>query len=87
MPFFIHNGKQKYVAVITIISVSLNVVLNYFAARDFGPTGVAVSFCISNFVAYLMVFFSVRTFCNLPIAPDYKSIHQIIKQLRKQTIK
>lgn len=83
MPFFIHYGKQKYIAVIAIISASLNIVLNYYAAKEIGAIGVAVSFFISNFIAYLLVFFSVRTFCNLPIVPDYRSIYLIIKHLKK----
>ncbi len=81
-PFFIHYGKQTYLAVIAIACAALNLILNYLAVNEIGAIGVAISFLISNFVAYLFIFFSVRTFCKLPISIDYKNITFLIRHLK-----
>ena len=83
MPFFIQYNKQKYVAVIAIIGAGLNLILNYFAIIEVGTIGVAIAFFVSNFIVYLMIFFSVRTFCNLRIIPDFKGIYLMIKNVVK----
>jgi O-antigen/teichoic acid export membrane protein len=82
-PFFIHYGKQFYIAIIVIASAGLNLVLNYIAVHVIGSIGVAISFLVSNFVAYLSIFISVRTFCRLPVSVDFKSITLLIRRLKK----
>lgn len=81
MPFFIHYNKQKYIAIIAIIGAVLNLFLNYFTVRGLGALGVAIAFFVSNLLTYLMVFFSVRTFCKLSIIPDYRGIYLMFKNL------
>jgi len=83
LPFFIHYNRQKYIAMIAIIGAILNLVLNYFAITEVGAIGVAIAFFISNLITYLMVFFSVRTFCKLSIIPDFKDIYLMIKNVIK----
>lgn len=83
MPFFIYYKKQKYIPVIATIGACLNLTLNYFTARELGAIGVAFTFFISNFITYLMVFFSVRRFTDLPWFPRYIEIYMMIKKLVK----
>lgn len=83
MPFFIHHNRQKYIAIIDSVGAGLNIVLNYFAAKNWGGIGVAIAFLVSNCMTYLLTFFSVRTFTDLPMLPDYKGIYIMIKNLVK----
>lgn len=83
VPFFVHHGKQKYIAFIALFGVGLNITLNYFLIKTLGAIGVAVSFLISNFITYLLVFFSVRTFNKLPVLPDLRKIGAMIQGLIK----
>ena len=83
MPFFIHNNKQKCIAVIAPIGAVINLILNFFTSKYVGAIGVAIAFFISNFMNFLMIFFSVRRFTPLPMIPDFKGIYHMVKNLKK----
>ena len=81
LPFFIHKGKQKFIAMIACAGAGLNILLNFLVVNN-GAQGIAISFFVSNFLTYLLVFLSVRTFIKLPIFPDFKRMGLMIRGLK-----
>ena len=79
MPFFIHYGKQKFLSIITIVSALSNILANFFLISVIGAKGIAISFFLSNFLTYALVFISVRSFVKLPVFPDMKMMRLTIK--------
>jgi len=82
LPFFIHEGKQKFIAMIAVAGAGLNILINFLVIKN-GALGIAVSFFVSNFLIYLLVFLSVRTFSKLPVFPDFKRMGLMIRGLVK----
>ncbi|MDY6894854.1 MAG: flippase [Thermotogota bacterium] len=76
--FFGHilNAKEKpeYTAAITIISMSLNIILNYFLIWEYGMLGAAVATVISRYFNFIALVFLSKKVLN--IFPGWGSFYK-----------
>lgn len=53
-PFLVHKDKTKFMALSTVFSASLNIILNYYLILDYGAIGAAYATCITFFFSYIL---------------------------------
>jgi len=71
--YIYYNGNTKILGLLAVISVSLNLGLNYFLIKKFGPLGAAYATCISFFVTTVIVVWKANKLYPLPWFQKIKS--------------
>ena len=78
--FIFYLGKTKFLGVLAIINVALNLVLNYILINWLGALGAAYATCISFFVIAVIVFIEVNKHYPMPWL-SFKLILKTNKQI------
>ncbi len=77
--FEFYNGKTIWIAIGTIMSAIINIILNYFLLLKLGIIGVAIATAISYFVLFIFhEIISRKVIKNYPITFNFSAICMII---------
>ncbi len=64
--YIFYSGKTGILGVLAIVNVVLNILLNYFLIKAFGPMGAAYATCISFFVVSVIIVWKANRLYPLP---------------------
>lgn len=64
--YIFYSGKTGILGILAIVNVVLNILLNYFLIKTFGPMGAAYATCISFFVVSVVICWKANKLFPLP---------------------
>jgi len=83
---FVHFSKKTYkLAILSIINVVLNLVLNYFLIKEYGAIGAAYATAISYAVIFIILMIVVRNEHTIPyfeVRKNFKFLKTFLKEYR-----
>lgn len=70
--YIYYDGNTKVLGTLAIVNVILNIVLNYFLIKQFGPLGAAYATCISFFIVSVVIVWKANKLYPLPWLSYFK---------------